>query len=208
MKLLNEIFGEYVICRNLWPPRSLDLTPQVLYLWGAAKSAVFCVRPRTLNELKSAVTVYIRNISQADLQKVFADKIKQVQACIDTCGLSKRTALVIDAWIKPGTMVISDYLAVYRDLDAQGYMNRAISYSIGFIDQPTGAHTNTIESMWPHVKAFLSTHNRKRYYLSYLAHYMFAGRCRAEQVDQFSKFLHLVTTGETPPPPPLESCTS
>jgi hypothetical protein len=39
-----------------------------------------------LNELKTAVTAYIRYISQADLQKVFANKIKRVQACIDTRG--------------------------------------------------------------------------------------------------------------------------
>jgi hypothetical protein len=39
-----------------------------------------------LNELKTAMTAYIRNISQADLQKVFANKIKRVQACIDACG--------------------------------------------------------------------------------------------------------------------------
>jgi hypothetical protein len=43
---------------------------------GAAKSAVYRDRSRTLNELKAAVTVYIRNVSQADLQKVFANKIK------------------------------------------------------------------------------------------------------------------------------------
>jgi len=43
-------------------------------------------RPPTLNELKTAVTAYIRNISQADLQKVFANKIKRVQACIDPRG--------------------------------------------------------------------------------------------------------------------------
>jgi hypothetical protein len=41
---------------------------------------------RKLSELKTAVTVYIRNISQADLQKVFAKKIKRVQACIDAHG--------------------------------------------------------------------------------------------------------------------------
>jgi hypothetical protein len=38
---------------------------------------------RTLNELKTAITACIRNISQVDLQKVFANKIKRVQACID-----------------------------------------------------------------------------------------------------------------------------
>jgi len=43
-------------------------------------------RPRTLSELKTAITAYIRNISQADLQKVFANKIKWVQACTDARG--------------------------------------------------------------------------------------------------------------------------
>jgi hypothetical protein len=86
MKFLNEIFGEGVISRNVWTPPSPDLTPPDFYLWGAAKSAVYRDHPRTLNELKSAITAYIRNISQADLQKVFANKIKQVQACIDARG--------------------------------------------------------------------------------------------------------------------------
>ena len=43
-------------------------------------------RPRTLNELNIAITLHIRNISQADLQKVFANKIKRVQACTDARG--------------------------------------------------------------------------------------------------------------------------
>jgi hypothetical protein len=67
-------------------PRSPDLTPPDFYLWGAEKSAVYRDRPRTLNELKTAITAYIRNISQADLQNVFANKIKRVQACIDARG--------------------------------------------------------------------------------------------------------------------------
>jgi len=42
--------------------------------------------PRTLNELKTAITEYIRNISQADLQKVFTNKIKPVLACKEARG--------------------------------------------------------------------------------------------------------------------------
>jgi hypothetical protein len=61
-------------------------TPPDFYLWGAAKSAVYRDRPGKLNELKAAMTAYTRNISQADLQKVFENKIKEVQACIDTRG--------------------------------------------------------------------------------------------------------------------------
>jgi hypothetical protein len=40
------------------------------------------VRNALIDELKTAITVYI-NISQPDLQKVFAQKMKLVQACTD-----------------------------------------------------------------------------------------------------------------------------
>jgi hypothetical protein len=52
MKFLNEIFGERVFSRKVRPPCSPDLTPPDFYLWGAAKSAAYRDRPRTLNELK------------------------------------------------------------------------------------------------------------------------------------------------------------
>jgi hypothetical protein len=57
-----------------------------LDLWGAAKSAVYVDRPHMLVELKTAVIAFIRNIPGADLHKVFANKVKQVQACIDAHG--------------------------------------------------------------------------------------------------------------------------
>jgi hypothetical protein len=47
---------------------------------------VYRDRPRKLNELKTAITAYIRNISRADEQKMFANKIKRVQVCIDARG--------------------------------------------------------------------------------------------------------------------------
>jgi len=65
---------------------AVHCTPPDFYLWGAAKSVMYRDRPRTLSELKTAITAYIRNISQADLQKVFANKIKWVQACTDARG--------------------------------------------------------------------------------------------------------------------------
>jgi hypothetical protein len=55
------------------------LTPPDFYLWGAAKSAVYRDRPRMLNELKPSVTAYIRKISQADPQKVIANKINLIK---------------------------------------------------------------------------------------------------------------------------------
>jgi hypothetical protein len=84
--LVEYVFREGKRYTDLWPSRSPDLNPPDFYLWGAAKSAVCRDRPRTLNELKTAITAYIRNISESDPQKVFANKIKWVQACIDARG--------------------------------------------------------------------------------------------------------------------------
>jgi hypothetical protein len=79
MKLRNEIFGERVISRNLWSPRSLDLIPPDFYLWGAAKSAVYRGRPRTFNELKTAINVYL-NISQAECSKCLRIRLNVFRA--------------------------------------------------------------------------------------------------------------------------------
>jgi hypothetical protein len=58
-------------------------------VWQVAvlhQTALYHDRPRTLNEPKTTINACIRNISQANLQKVFANKIKRVQACIDARG--------------------------------------------------------------------------------------------------------------------------
>jgi len=90
---------------------------------------------------------------------------------------------VVDAWIESGTTVIIDYWRAYRDLDGEGYTHRTVNHTIGFVDERTDAHTNTIESTWGHVKAFVSPYNRKGHCIHHLAHYMFAARCRAEKVN-------------------------
>jgi len=57
-------------------------------LWRVAKRLSYIQYARCLkvNELKTAITAFIRNVSQADLQNVFANKIKRVQAFIDARG--------------------------------------------------------------------------------------------------------------------------
>ena len=65
--------------------------------------------------------------------------------------------------------------------------------TIGFVDERTGALSNTIESTWRHVKAFLNPYSRTREYILHLVQYKFAAQCRSENVDQFTKFLHIVS---------------
>jgi transposase-like protein len=99
---------------------------------------------------------------------------------------------IIHDWIEPGTTIICDCWGAYRDLDSQGYTHRTVNHSIHFIDPHTGAHTNTIEGTWHHVKVFLGQYNRGDDYHYHLAHYMFAARCKAQGVLPFPQFLHLV----------------
>ena len=72
---------------------------------------------------------------------------------------------VVSAWIEPGTAVIRDYWAECRDLEAQGLTHRTVNHSIAFVDEQNGAHTNTIESTWRRVKAFLNRYSRKEIYI-------------------------------------------
>jgi hypothetical protein len=67
-----------------------------------------------------------------------------------------------------------------------------VNHRIGFVDQVTGAHTNIIESYWHHLKVYVDPYCRKKGYLYQFAHYMFAARCKADNVDPFTMFLHIV----------------
>jgi transposase-like protein len=77
---------------------------------------------------------------------------------------------VIRDWIERGTAVISDCWRTYYHLEEEGYPHLTVNHSIGFVDPQTGAHTNTIQCQWRHLKASLNHYN----YIYQMAHYMFA----------------------------------
>jgi hypothetical protein len=61
------------------------------------------------------------------------------------------------------------------------------------VDETIGAHTNTNESTWKHVKVSLNPYDRRGDYIYILAQYMFRQRCKAEDVEPFCKFIEIVT---------------
>jgi len=59
--LLDDEFAERIISKTIWPPRSPDLSPPDFFLWGAMTNSVYSNNPHTIDELKMAITEYIRN---------------------------------------------------------------------------------------------------------------------------------------------------
>jgi hypothetical protein len=48
-------FGDRLISKNLWPPRSPDLTPPDLFLWGLLRGHVYSNKLQTTDTLKDAI---------------------------------------------------------------------------------------------------------------------------------------------------------
>ena len=72
MALLQEIFsGRVISCRGnvYWPPRSCDLTPLDVFLWGYAKDRVYADKPSTLEYLKTNIRQVMAEISPNMYQK-------------------------------------------------------------------------------------------------------------------------------------------
>jgi hypothetical protein len=59
MEMLKQFFDDRIISKNLWPPRSPDLTPPDYFLWGYLKQVVYSNRPQTFEDLKQNIEVSI-----------------------------------------------------------------------------------------------------------------------------------------------------
>ncbi|KAJ4445889.1 hypothetical protein ANN_12575 [Periplaneta americana] len=72
---------EWAVLRNLWPPRSPDLTTPDFFLWGYLKDRVYATRPQTLEDLKHNITQEIQANNRV-LQRVASDMERRVELCL------------------------------------------------------------------------------------------------------------------------------
>ena len=83
---IQSFFGDSVISKGLWPPRSPDLTPSDYFLWGYLKGRVYRNKPRTVDALKANITKEIETVTADVLARTFQNMVRGVQSCLDANG--------------------------------------------------------------------------------------------------------------------------
>lgn len=87
LEYLGTLFDkDHVISKNLWPPRSPDLTPLDFFLFGYLKSKVYANDPQTLEDLKENIRVEAKRIPRLLLDKVFASMLDRAKLCVAATG--------------------------------------------------------------------------------------------------------------------------
>ena len=86
MAEIQSFFGDRIISKGLWPPRSPDLTPPEYFLWGYLKGRVYQNKPRTIDALKANIAEKIQAVTADVLARTFQNMARQVQSCLDANG--------------------------------------------------------------------------------------------------------------------------
>ncbi|GFQ79973.1 putative transposase-like protein [Trichonephila clavata] len=79
---------------------------------------------------------------------------------------------VINEYILPGSIIISDCWKSYDCLSNEGFVHLKVNHSVSFKNPDTGAHTNTIEGTWGAVKLGIPASKAKCQLDYYLAEYV------------------------------------
>ena len=85
MGVLMEIFPshETTLCGDvMWPARLPDLTPSDYFLWGCLKAEVYQHRPTSIDGLKSAIRLTVKEIPQEMIRRVVKNFRNRPQQCI------------------------------------------------------------------------------------------------------------------------------
>jgi hypothetical protein len=103
MQMLSEFFGGRIVCRNLWPPRPLDLSP----LKGILKENVYKNNPHTSEELKQNTGLFKTKYT---ISRIYFTKTTDSKST--SCVWMKRKSLKVLIWISrqmPGAHTIILY---------------------------------------------------------------------------------------------------
>jgi len=62
--------------------------------------------------------------------------------------MEKTLLPIIQKYIRPGSIIMSDYWKAYNDLQQAGFQHNTVHHTYNFVDPYTEAHTQNIEKLW------------------------------------------------------------
>jgi len=86
MAEIQSFFGDRVVSKGLWPPRSPDLTAPDYFLCGYPKGRVHQNKPRTIDALKANIIGEIQTVTADVLARTFQNMAHRVPSCLDANG--------------------------------------------------------------------------------------------------------------------------
>ncbi len=94
INLLKSLLGDKFVAKELWPPRSPDLTALDFFLWGALKGQVYSNNPQTIVQLEQNIRDAVAAYSIVDavtelnitLGRVFQNFERHLTFCINSDG--------------------------------------------------------------------------------------------------------------------------
>ena len=85
--------------------------------------------------------------------------------------------------------------ALFSICSGMDYEHLTVNHKVTFVDRTTGAHTNTIEGLWAHVKRDFKNGGRKIQHMDrYLAVFMFKRMIASTDEELFTEFLKVANT--------------
>ena len=101
---------------------------------------------------------------------------------------------IINRHCLEGLLFCSDgwkaYHKLAEHLNLEDVLHFPVNHTENYVDTQTGAHTQTIEGLWSHIKDFLPSHGMKPCDLhSYLGWFMWTQYCKQRKLDKFIHFL-------------------
>jgi hypothetical protein len=91
MAEIQSFFGDRVISKGLWPPRSPDLTPPDYFLWEYLKGRIYQNKPRIIDALKANITEEIQAVTADVLARTCQNIALRVQSCLDALVATSST---------------------------------------------------------------------------------------------------------------------
>ena len=124
--------------------------------WRALQAATIVGGPGLRVEIDETLISRRKNHSERVLpqQGIFAGICRETKEVVMYAAPDRTAATLLDtiqACIAPGSIIISDMWASCQGIETMigmNYTHQAVNHTENFVDPTTGAHTQTIESLW------------------------------------------------------------